>query len=137
MSTAAQRVKSRRYAEPVAFDAGPGARARIGLVALSGDATVEPDFRRLGLGPDVEIYVSRVAFGKVTIEGLREVAEHLTAATALILPGQRLDVVAYGCTSGTIVVGEEGIGRRIAAARPACPGPRPSPGRWPGSASWA
>jgi len=128
MSTTAAPVRSRAFGRPVPFDAGPGARARIGLVALSGDATVEPDFRRLGLGPDVELYVSRVAFGTVTIEGLREVAEHLTAATALILPGQRLDAIAYGCTSGTIVVGEEAIGQRIAAARPGLPWTTPITG---------
>lgn len=128
MSTAAARVKSRRFEEPVAFDVGPGARVRIGLLALGADATVEPDFRRLGLGPDVELYVSRVASGTVTVEALREIAGRLPDATSLILPGQRLDVIAYACTSGTVVVGEAEIGRRIATARPGLPWTTPITG---------
>ena len=127
MSTAV-RVKSRRFAGTIPFDKGPGPRVRIGLLALAGDATVEPDFRCLGLGPDVEVYVSRVASGQVTVEELGKIAERLPAAAGLILPGQRLDVIAYACTSGTVVVGEEGIGRRIAAARPGLPWTTPITG---------
>ena len=36
----------------------------------------------------------------------------------MILPGVPLDVVAYGCTSGAMVIGEDRVAERIRAARP-------------------
>jgi maleate isomerase len=42
----------------------------------------------------------------------------MAAAAAAILPGIPLDVVAYGCTSGTVVIGEERVFERIREARP-------------------
>jgi len=110
--------KTRPTSVPATLDQGAGARARIGLIALSGDATVEPDFRALGLAPDITLHVSRVMSYAVTVENLIRTAQGLTAATALILPGQRLDVVAYACTSGTVVAGVPAVIAAIQAARP-------------------
>src|SRR5262249_44794544 len=42
----------------------------------------------------------------------------LAAAAGVILPGTKLDVVAYGCTSAAIVIGEEKVFARIHEARP-------------------
>jgi maleate isomerase len=42
----------------------------------------------------------------------------LTRGASLILPAGRLDVIAYGCTSGTIAMGEATIARRIREVRP-------------------
>ena len=49
---------------------------------------------------------------------LAEMEKGLAGATGLILPGSKLDVVAYGCTSGTVVIGEEQVFARIREARP-------------------
>ncbi len=121
MAEATTLPRTRPVDVPCEFDAGAGSRARIGLIALSGDATVEPDFRALGLGPDIALYVSRVPSLAVTVENLRMTAGGLTAATALILPGQRVDVIAYACTSGTVVVGEDAVFRAVHEARPGVP----------------
>jgi maleate isomerase len=54
----------------------------------------------------------------ITPETLKEMEAGLTAATDVILPGVPLDVVAYGCTSGAMVIGEDRVAERIRAARP-------------------
>ena len=46
--------------------------------------------------------------------------EKLTEVTENILPGQTLDVVAYGCTSGTIAAGIDKIVNKIKSAKPNC-----------------
>ena len=45
----------------------------------------------------------------------------LTEAASLILPGTRLDVVAYSCTSASVVIGHDAVAERISAARPGIP----------------
>jgi maleate isomerase len=44
--------------------------------------------------------------------------DDIARATALLLPGGRIDVVAYGCTSGSMVIGEERVFAEIRKARP-------------------
>ena len=46
--------------------------------------------------------------------------EKLTEVTANILPNQKLDTVAYGCTSGTIAAGKEVVVKKIQSAKPDC-----------------
>ncbi len=103
-------------------DCWPGRRARIGLIVLATDQTCEHDVAKV-LAPDgVAFYVSRVAFANpTTADTLRTLAEDLTAAAALLLPDSRMDVVAFACTSGTVVIGEEEVERRIQAALPGVP----------------
>ena len=42
----------------------------------------------------------------------------IAEATRLILPGLPLDVVAYGCTSASVLIGPEAVRARIHEARP-------------------
>lgn len=103
-------------------DAGPGGRARIGLVALATDLTSEHEFPAMLPADGVATYVSRIAYANpMTLESLGAMAGDLTRAAALILPDSRLDVIAYGCTSGTVAMGPETVGARIQAARPGIP----------------
>ena len=44
--------------------------------------------------------------------------ERIAPAAALILPGVKLDVVAFGCTSASMELGEDEVFRQIHAARP-------------------
>ena len=102
-------------------DHGPG-RYRIGLVTLSNDYTVERDFVNMRPGDEVAVFVSRVPnTPECTVETLNAMAPHITTATALLVPEGRLDAVAYACTSGTVVMGYDGIRERIHAARPGVP----------------
>lgn len=103
---------------PYQLDQGPGAY-RIGLIALDCDHATERDFMNMRPGDDVAIYTSRVRSAKTcTVENLRSIAPLLTEAASLILPDSRLDVIAYSCTSGTVVVGHEAIVDYVQAARP-------------------
>ena len=45
-------------------------------------------------------------------------ADRLVAATEVILPGLPLDVVAFGCTSASMVIGEERVFELIRSVRP-------------------
>ncbi|MDG1531350.1 MAG: Asp/Glu racemase [Paracoccaceae bacterium] len=87
-----------------------GTRATLGLVALQTDETLEHDLSRLLPRDGVTLYTSRVPSGaEVTEETLGEMASHLTASAALFPPAAPLDVVGYGCTSGTSVIGAPSI----------------------------
>lgn len=81
-------------------------RGRIGLLALATDLTSETDLRRM-LPPTVELFCNRIHHtNPMGLESLREVAADLPRAGRDLLPGLPLDVVVYGCTSGTIAMGE-------------------------------
>ncbi len=93
-------------------------RARIGLLGLATDLNSEADLRRM-LPADVGLYSNRVRhMNPMSLEALRRVAEDLPRAGRDLLPGLELDVVVYGCTSGTIAMGEAETLALIARARP-------------------
>lgn len=106
---------------PLGFelDAGVAARAAIGLIVLSSDQTIEHEFRRL-LGIDgVALFQSRIENdSRITPETLKAMEARITAAADVILPGMTLDVVAFACTSASMVIGEERVFERIRKARP-------------------
>ncbi|MGH7154143.1 MAG: maleate cis-trans isomerase family protein [Acetobacteraceae bacterium] len=104
---------------PCTLDAGIASRAAIGLLVLATDQTMEHEFRRLIRQPGVALYESRLwNDNDITPATLRAMRERITPATELILPGCKLDVVAFGCTSASMELGEEEVFRQIRAARP-------------------
>lgn len=92
---------------PYELDAGMGPRGRIGLIALSGDQTIEAECRRVWALPGLSHYVTRILHhaSNVNLETLRRMEGGLTDAAALLLPGLRLEVIAFGCTSGSLSIG--------------------------------
>jgi len=104
---------------PFTTDAGIGARARIGLVVLASDYTVEHEFRRVFTIPGVDYYEARIRNSpQITPETLAAMGPLLSDTVDLILPGAKLDVVAFGCTSASMVLGEAAVAKAIHAARP-------------------
>jgi len=105
---------------PYATDSGIAARARIGLLVLASDFTIEHEWRRIMTGLDgVALYQSRLLNdSQITPETLRAMEPRIAASADLILPGHKLDVVAYGCTSGAMAIGEEQVFARIREVRP-------------------
>ena len=92
---------------------------RIGVVALSTDFTIEQDFRRICHDLPLDIFVNRIPFeNPLTHENYLKMADHLPKIVEDILPNQKLDTVAYGCTSGTIAIGEERITSQINKSKP-------------------
>ena len=101
------------------MDDGLGPRARIGLIVLASDQTIEHEFRQILAMPGVALYESRHPCDlEVTPETLKAMEGDIAPAAELLVPGSRLDVVAYGCTSGGMVIGDENVFARIREARP-------------------
>jgi maleate isomerase len=104
---------------PCSLDDGIARRAAIGLLVLATDQTMEYEFRRLVRQDGVALYESRLwNDATITPATLRAMRKRITPAAELILPGCRLDVVAFGCTSASMELGEEEIFRLIRKARP-------------------
>ncbi|MCZ4307104.1 hypothetical protein O4G98_20410 [Zoogloeaceae bacterium G21618-S1] len=96
----------------------PPEQARVGLLALATDLCSEADLRRM-LPDTVGLYSNRVRHeNPMSLEALRRVADDLPRAGHDLLPGLGLDVVVYGCTSGTIALGEAETLALIARSRP-------------------
>jgi maleate isomerase len=97
------------------LDAPLGSRATLGLIVLQADETLEHEFRRLFPTEGVALYVSRVPSGTdVTPDTLAQMETALPAA-ATLLPPLTYDAVAYGCTSGTAVIGSDRIAEQLRA----------------------
>ena len=104
---------------PFVTDEGIGARARIGLIVLASDYTVEHEFRRMLTMPGVDFYEARIENEPtITPDTLRAMGARIAPTLRLILPGTPLDVVAFGCTSASMVLGEEQVFAEIAKVQP-------------------
>ena len=105
---------------PFETDDGIASRARLGLIVLATDYTIEHEWRAIMGGLEgVALYQSRILNdAQITPETLRAMEPRIAAATDVILPGSGLDVVAYGCTSASMAIGEEKVFDRIREARP-------------------
>ena len=94
---------------------------KVGLIALSTDQTIEGDFKNICKNLPLEIFVNRIHNqNPLTKENLQKMESDLESVTNKILPGERLNAVAYGCTSGTIAIGENKIKEKILLAKPDC-----------------
>ena len=94
---------------------------RIGLIALSTDFTIEQDYRNICHQIPVDIFVNRIPFeNPLNHENYLKMSEHIPEVSAQILPNQKIDVIAYGCTSGTIAIGTEKITEQIHKTKPDC-----------------
>lgn len=101
------------------LDDGPAHGRRIGLIVLAGDAAIEPELKRYLTLSGLEIYTTRIRLPRqFSPEGLDRMAEEIQDATRLILPGEQLELVAFGCTSGSVALGTDRLAREISAARP-------------------
>jgi maleate isomerase len=104
---------------PSELDGGVAARAAIGLVVLATDQTMEHEFRLLIRQPGVAFYESRLFNdNEITPETLRAIGARIAPAANLILPSIALDVVAFGCTSATMTLGEAAVFAEIHKVRP-------------------
>jgi maleate isomerase len=104
---------------PCTLDDGIAARAAIGLLVLATDQTMEHEFRHLIRLPGVAVFGARLFNDSdITPETLCDMRDRITPAAELILPDIHLDVMAFGCTSASMALGEPEIFRQIRRARP-------------------
>ena len=94
---------------------------RIGLLALSTDLTIERDFQSICHSLPINLFVNRIHNeNPLTTENLLKMYDQLESITEKILPGEKINTVAYGCTSGTIAIGEDKVKEKIQLAKPGC-----------------
>ena len=104
---------------PFQTDEGIGFQARIGFIVLSGDQTIEYEMRRLLDVRGVAVYTSRLFNPSVvTAENLAKMEGRITEAAQLINTVWPPHVVAFGCTSGAMVIGEQKVAEKVKEAWP-------------------
>ena len=92
---------------------------KIGLIALASDYMIEKDFIKVIKDKKIDFFVNRIeTFNPLTSENLIKMSEKITEVTKNILPDEKIDCVAYGCTSGTIAAGYNSIEEKIKKAKP-------------------
>ena len=105
---------------PFETDDGIAPRGRIGLIVLASDYTIEHEWRQIFVAaPGAALYHSRIYNdNQITPETLRAMEPRIRDCADVFLPGAKMDVIAYGCTSASMAIGEEKVFERIREARP-------------------
>lgn len=100
---------SRSWQGDIPLDKGRHHRAKIGYVLLATEQTIEDDV--MSLCPSgVGMHFARLSNpDTITNETLLAQADNLAPAAASLLPDGSLDVVCYGCTSGSLLIGEDRV----------------------------
>ena len=94
---------------------------KVGLLTLSTDLTIEKDFNSICHKLPLKIFVNRIHNeNPLTKENLLKMYEQIEPITEKILPGEKINTVAYACTSGTIAIGEDKVKEKIQLAKPGC-----------------
>ena len=94
---------------------------KIGLITLSTDLTMESDFYSIINNLPIDVFVNRIKnYNPLTKENLLKMYDQLESVTKDILPNEKINTIAYGCTSGTIAIGKEKIKEKIQIAKPDC-----------------
>ena len=92
---------------------------RIGLITLASDLRIEKDFNNIIYDKNIDLYCNRIkSYNPLTNETLKKMADDIPEVTKNILPDQKLDCVAYACTSGTIATGYSSIFQKVNLAKP-------------------
>ncbi|SIR85229.1 maleate isomerase [Haladaptatus litoreus] len=81
-----------------------GWRARLGVIVPSSNTTVEGEFRR-ALPDGVSLHAARMPLESVTVEELDSMADDAVSC-AERLAHANVDVVAYACTTGSLLHGK-------------------------------
>lgn len=104
---------------PCSTDAGLGLTAKIGLIVLQTDQTIEHEFRQLLNLDDVACYHARIANAMtVTPTTLAQMEADLPKAAALLPAAFGFDAIGYACTSGATIIGEQRVANAIQTSHP-------------------
>lgn len=93
-----------------------GSAARFGLIVLRSDETMEAEFRQALPQSDVAAFVSRIPSApEVSSESLAAMEKDLPQAAGLLPRSVAFDVVGYGCTSASSVIGTKRVANLVSA----------------------
>ncbi|WP_157490730.1 maleate cis-trans isomerase family protein [Enterovibrio coralii] len=111
---------------PLTYQAAPRInRTHIGLVQLSTDHSLEMDWAKL-IGTQAAVFSSRVFYSsEMTPEALDNIANGISEASDLIAYGLPMDVMAFGCTSASIIIGEDRVAELLTKNRGDIPATNP------------
>lgn len=92
---------------------------KIGLITLASDYVIEKDFHNVIKNKNINLFVNRIeCYNPLNKENLIKMSQNITKVTKNILPGEKIDCVAYACTSGTIAAGYSSIKKKVEKAKP-------------------
>ena len=93
-------------------------RARLGLIALATDHVIEYELNKIFHEIEgVQLYTTKVPMDpRVTSDTLKSMDNKLAQTAKTLLPGNKFSVVGYGCTSASVVIGEDKVFRAIETA---------------------
>ena len=91
--------------------------AQLGLVTLETDLTIEDELRFFFAGPPAGVHAGGLSLlhsripcdDQVTAENLQQMEGHFANSLALFPPGHAFDVIGYGCTSASLVIGADKV----------------------------
>lgn len=87
-----------------------GTKARLGLIVLQSDETMEAEFRQVLPEGDVAAFAARIASAsEVSNESLAAMEADLPRTAGLLPKAVDFDVVGYGCTSASSVIGTQRV----------------------------
>lgn len=100
-------------------DDGIGTRATLGVIVLETDETLEPEFARMTRLDGVALYHSRIPMvSDIRPDTLARMEADLPASARLMPTSLDFDVIGYGCTSASTVIGSENVARAIRSVFP-------------------
>lgn len=100
-------------------DEGIGTRANMGVIVLETDETLEHEFAQMMDLEGVALYHSRIPMvAEIKPETLAQMEADLPASVQLLPKSLSFDVIGYGCTSASTVIGSDKV---AAAIKSICP----------------
>ena len=100
-------------------DHGLGSAARLGMIVLQTDQTIEHEFARLLTAKDIALYHARIPNAmKVSSDTLGQMKADLPSTAKLLPPSFSFDTIGYACTSGATMIGEDTVAGMIQELHP-------------------
>ncbi|MFX0545708.1 maleate cis-trans isomerase family protein [Roseovarius sp. S1116L3] len=98
-------------------DGAGGGGARLGLIVLATDETLEFEARQMLAGREVQLLHARIPVAaQITPNTLAQMDAAMPVAAALLPQG--LDVIGYACTSGATVIGQARVAAQVQTVHP-------------------
>ena len=97
-------------------DKGIGSKAHLGFIILANDQTLSYELYKIINIPGIAVYESRqevTEYSLLTQEALESQKDFIANAAKTINVRHPSDVVAYGCTSGAMALGDEVIAEKV------------------------
>jgi len=100
-------------------DQGAAGKSALGMIVLENDETLEAEIRQVFNQDGVVVYHARIpSQPDITTETLLEMKQDLPACAALLPTNSPIKVIAYACTSGATLIGEDAIQSAIRQSHP-------------------